>query len=104
MVDKTHTNKRILNYVEVYKKAFPEEYSQACKGIKMQRELLKDETGIVSGEHSGASAQRVLHEIPEKLYQALVGGLDGDELTYFKSKEGARWFTKAVPQFALAKL
>jgi hypothetical protein len=104
MTSKEHTQKRILNIVEVYKKAFPEEYKAVCDGLIMSRQLLADEMGTVKGEHSGASAQRVLYEIPEKLYQSIHTTLDGEELNYFKSKEGGRWFTKAVPQFALAKL
>lgn len=104
MTSKEHTQKRILNLVEVYKRAFPNEYKMACDGIVMQRQLQAEETGTIKGEHSGASAQRVLYEIPEKLYQSIHTTLDGEELTYFKSKEGARWFTKNVPQFALAKI
>lgn len=99
-----HTQKRILNFVEVYKRAFPQEYKQACEAIVMQRQVLDNEQGRLSGEHSGASAQRVLYEIPEKLHNAIFSGLDGEELNYLKSKQGARWFTKNVPQFALAKL
>ena len=104
MVSKQHTQKRVINLVEVYKRAFPNEYKMACDGVKMQRQLQADETGKLKGEHSGTSAQRVLFECPEKLYQSFVNGLDGDELLYFKSKEGARWFTRACPQFAIAKL
>lgn len=104
MVSKEHTNKRIINLVEVYKKAFPNEYKMACDGVKMQRQLQEDETGKLKGEHSGASAQRALFECPESLYQTFVKGLDGEELNYFKTIEGARWFTKTFPQFALAKL
>lgn len=104
MIDKSHTQRRILNLVEVYKRAFPQEYKTACEAIKMQRQMLNDETGKLKGEHAGVSAQRVLHEIPENLYTSLLKTLDSDEMLYWKSKEGARWFTKNVPQFALAKL
>lgn len=104
MTSKEHTQRRILNLVELYKKAFPEEYKIACNGVIMSRELLKHETGNISGEHAGVSAQRVLYEIPEKLYQSFYKELDGDELTYFKSKEGGRWFAKNVPQFSLVKI
>lgn len=104
MIDKLHTNKRIINLVEVYKRAFPVEYKMACEGVIMQRQLIEDETGKLKGEHQGAGLQRVLFECPEKLYQTFVASLDGDELNYFKSVEGGRWFTKQFPQFALAKL
>jgi hypothetical protein len=104
MISKQHTQNRILNLVELYKRGFPNEYQMACDGVIMQRQMLADETAVIKGEHSGASAQRALFEMPEKLYQSIYKTLDGDEITYFKSKEGGRWFTKAVPQFALAKL
>lgn len=104
MISKEHTNRRILNLVEVYKMAFPNEYKMACDGVIMQRQLQENETGELKGTHSGVSAQRVLFECPEKLYTTFISSLDGDEMEYFKSKEGARWFCKAVPQFAIAKL
>lgn len=104
MTSKSHTQKRILNLVELYKRAFPNEYKMACDGVIMQRQLLDNEMATVKGEHNGVSIQRALFEMPEKLFQSLVKELDGDELNYFKSKEGARWFTKAVPQFALTKI
>lgn len=102
MVDRKNTQKRIQNLVEAYKIGFPNEYKQACEGVIMQRQMQADE-GKVKGEHAGPSIQRVLHEIPEKLYTMLLKQLDGEELGYWKSKEGSRWFIKANPQFALTK-
>lgn len=104
MVDKVHTQKRILNTVELYKRMFPQEYKVACNGVIMQRQMLQDETASIKGEHSGASTQRQLLELPEKLYMSISNVLDGEELTYFKSKEGSRWFSKKVPEFCVAKI
>lgn len=101
MIDKSHTQARIKNLVEGYKTLFPEEYKAACDGVIMQRQMQHDELGTLKGEHV---MERALHEIPEKLYMSLVKELDGDELNYWKSKEGGRWFCKTFPQFSLTKV
>ena len=104
MIDITHTQKRIKNIVEAYKLGFPNEYRIVCDGVIMNRKIQADEIGTIKGEHSGASAQRALFELPEALYQSMYDALDGDEITYFKSKEGGRWFAKAFPMFSLTKV
>lgn len=104
MTDKAHTQKRIINLVEGYKKLFPQEYKQVCEAVIMQRQIQADEFARVKGEHAGPSLQRLLHEIPEKLYMSFVKELDGQELNYWKSLEGGRWFAKTFPQFSLTKI
>jgi len=101
MTDKSHTQTRIKNLVEGYKKLFPEEYEKVCDAVIMLRQVQRDEFAALKGEHV---AQRILHEIPEKLYQSLVKELDGEELLYWKSNEGGRWFAKTFPQFSLTKV
>lgn len=99
-MDKQKTQNRIKNLVEGYKILFPQEYIKACDAIIMQRQIQADEIGTVKGEHA---IERVLHEIPEKLYMSLIKELSADELNYWKSKEGGRWFVKAFPMFSLTK-
>lgn len=91
------TKNRIKNMVEVYKRAFPNEYKTACEGIEMNRRIQKEggkiEQGIISG--------RIVHEIPEKLYTIFITELNGAELEFYKSKDGSRWFAKTFPEFSL---
>lgn len=101
MIDKSHTQARIKNLVSGYKTLFPEEYAAVCDAVIMQRQLQKDELASTKGEHV---LGRKLYEISEKLYMSFVKELDSDELAYFKSTEGARWFTKTFTQFALTKI
>ena len=103
MTSKPHTQKRIKNIVQLYKQMFPQEYKTVCEAVIMQRKLQHDEFASVKGEHAGVSAQRALMETPEKLYMSFANQLDGEELNYFKSVEGARWFIKEFPEFSLQK-
>lgn len=103
MINVKHTQKRIENIVSVYRLAFPNEYKTACEGVIMQREMQTDELGTLNVELSGAAPQRALYEIPENLFNALLKQLDEEELTYWKTKEGARWFIKAAPEFSLTR-
>lgn len=100
-MDRQHAQNRIKNLVQGYKTLFPEEYKSACEGVIMQRQIQKDEFASLGGNHV---AERILHEIPEKLYMSLVKELSAEELDYWKSKEGGRWFADAFPQFSLTKV
>lgn len=103
MIDLTNTRNRIKNIVSAYKEGFPEQYKLVCEGVILQRSLQTDEFGKLNVELSGAAPQRALIEWPETLYMAMVKTLDDDELTYLQSKEGMRWFIKAVPEFSLSQ-
>lgn len=82
---------------------FPDEYKKVCEAVVMLRKMQEDEFATVKGEHAGVSAQRALYEMSENLYQSLQTQLDGEELGYFKSKEGARWFIKQFKEFSLQR-
>lgn len=94
-----NTQNRIKNIVHGYKELFPEEYKVTVKAVEMQRRIQKDEFG--STQNSG-NIQRALLEYPETLSTMLIQQLNEEELTYFKSKEGARWFARTFPMFSLA--
>lgn len=91
------TKNRIKNIVELYKRAFPVEYKTACEGIEMNRRIQKEGGKIEQGVISG----RIVHEIPEKLYSIFINELSGEELEFYKSKDGSRWFAKTFPEFSL---
>lgn len=95
-----HTQQRIKNLVETYKMGFPEEYRDACKVVEQNRKLQNDEFASTNQELN--TLQRAVYEIPETLLTVFIKNLSEDELRYLKSKEGARWFARALPQFSLA--
>jgi hypothetical protein len=94
------TKNRIRNIVFGYKELFPNEYGNVVKFIANNRRLQENEFASMKQEH--AVIQRALYELPEKLSTMLFQELSGEELTYFKSKQGGRWFAKTFPQFALS--
>lgn len=93
------TKQRIKNVFKLYKDAFGEEYKTFCEGMEVQRQLMRDEYGSVEGS---TLLNRALHEMPEKLYIALLQELESEEIEYLKSVDGARWFAKTFPECALA--
>jgi hypothetical protein len=94
------TQNKIKNVVKLYKETFPEEYKTVCEGIEMSRRLQKDEFG--STQDGSNFVGRILYETPEKLQSLIIKNLDVEELEYFKSKEGARWFANTFREFRVA--
>lgn len=99
-MDKELTKNRIKNLVAGYKELFPDEYKAVVSFIERNRKLQENEFASMKQEH--AMLERGLYEIPEKLSTILIKELKDEELKFFKSKEGGRWFAKQFPQFALA--
>lgn len=96
------TQNRIKNLVEAYKIAFPEEYENALVGIETNRRLQEDE--FASAQKSGSvQVGRALYEIPQTLSAMILRELEVDELEFLRSINGARWFAKTFPQFAIAE-
>lgn len=83
--------------VRAYKRQYAEEYKLLCNAVSMQRKLLADPK-YGTAAHSD---QRALYEITDTLHAALVSNLSIEALSWFKEKEGGRWFAKAFPEFAL---
>lgn len=100
-MDKQKTQNRIKNLVEGYKIFFPQEYEKVCDAIIMQRQVQADEFATLKGEHV---VQRALYEISENLYSSFIKELTSEELEYFKTNEGGRWFAKEFPMFSLTKI
>lgn len=87
---------KIKNAVFLYKQTFPEEFKLFCKGMEMTRRLQRDELASVK---ESQAISRMIHQVPEKLEQLFITNLDVEELEYYKTKEGARWFAKTFPEF-----
>lgn len=94
------TQNRIRNIVGGYKELFPQEYEATVNFIADNRRLQENEFASLKKEQN--MLERALFELPETLDTMLIKELSTDELTWFKSKTGGRWFAKSFPQFALA--
>lgn len=95
MTDKL-IQKKISQIVAAYKKRYPDDYRMVVDAVKMKRGLTRDQFASIEG-----SSMRGLFEIPEKLHQSLVIGLAEEEIEWFKSLTGGRWFATTFREFAL---
>lgn len=88
---------KITSLVDKYRLLHPEEYAFVVKQIRNNRENLKNkfaETGM-------DTVERALTEVPETLFEMFLKGLSEDELAYYSSKEGTRWFAKSFREFVV---
>lgn len=99
-IDKKRVQQKISNAVALYQMTYPGEYKTVVAQIKMNRSNQQFDTGALKGDHV---IERAIHEIPEKLQAMFLRNFDQEESEYFTSKEGARWFAKAHPEFSLAQ-
>ena len=85
---------KIKATVEGYKNIYKDEYVFVCNQIKTKRGNTNKfaETGM-------DYAERLLTEVPETLFQLFMETLSEDEIQYYSSKEGTRWFAKTYPEF-----
>lgn len=90
------TKKKIKFAVAAYKRRYPDAYRIVCNAINMKRSLNRDEYATIE-----SSDMRGLFEIPEDLHTAFVMALDEEEIVWFKTTEGGRWFARTFPEFAL---
>lgn len=87
----------IRNVVQLYAMQHPRDYNAVCKAIAGKRKLNRNEFASLEG----TKFSRALFEIPEDLHTALVQRLSEDELKWFKSIPGSRWFAKTFREFSL---
>lgn len=93
------TKMKIRTAVADYQKMFPEEYKQLLQAIKIQRENLKTDMAEIEGH----AIKRALFTVSEKLSSMIGLKLDTEELMFFKSLEGGRWFAREFSQFRISK-
>ena len=87
--------KKIHSVVEQYKKFYPDEYEFVVKQIATKRTHLNNEFAETKMDY----AERALTEVPETLFFLLQRILSEDEMSYYASKQGTRWFAKTFKDF-----
>ncbi len=80
-----------------YIKGNPEDYKIVCKAIAYKKSLTDKKFAMLEGSH-----MRALFEIPEKLMEALIIGLDEEGTIWMRTTEGGRWFAKEFREFSIA--
>lgn len=95
------TQLKISQLVAEYKRVFPDEYEDFLKYAQYVRDTQATKYAELNMPES--LVQRKLGEVPETLFTALQMKLYPNEMEYFKSKEGSRWFYKKHKEFRISK-
>lgn len=95
-----NAQKRVKEIVQDYKTIFADEYKLFVKQQIAVREGNLNEYAEIKGD---SMMQRKLFDTPANLHTMLVDTLTTEELTWFKSKEGGRWFAKYFKEFRASK-
>lgn len=90
------TQGKIVEIVTQYTKLFPEEFDAFKKQNRVKVAMQDNKFSALSNSDT---VERLVHEIPETLYAALLTKLEAHELDYFTSKKGAEWFAGKFPPF-----
>lgn len=94
------TKMKIRTAVRDYIQMFPDEYRDLLNTIAIQKQNLKTDMAELDGTHA---VKRALFTISEKLSVMIGKKLNQQELEYFKTKEGGRWFADEFSQFSITK-
>lgn len=89
---------KIRVLVQEYKELFKDEFQLFLDGIKGKADMQETDFGEAKRMDY---VDRVLYEIPATLDTMFNTRLNSEEMKYYKSKEGARWFAKAFREFTI---
>lgn len=103
MLTKT-LKQKIRNAVDLYILSFNSEYIVFKVQLEEYRKNLKnDYATAVSDDGREHALEREMYQMPEKLYYLILKNLSDEELTSMDTKEFARWFVEAFPDFKVTK-
>lgn len=92
---------KIKKIVTNYKSVFSDEYKLFLDAAKHRKSTLKNQYGEIKGD---LMIERLLNEYPETLDTMIYSGLEPEELVWFRSKTGSRWFGKTYKEFNVSKV
>lgn len=88
--------------IDAYKKFHVQEYKDFLVAMKPKQTLLKENTwGKIGGKQVMEFIEEPLVEYPVTLFNLLRNQLSEVEMKWFQSKDGAKWFGRAYPEFKL---
>jgi hypothetical protein len=95
----TKAKQNISAVVAKYKFAYPDDYALVVKAVEAMHHVVVDDFASMEGSKN----MRGLFETPEDLYTMFITDLEVEEMQWFKSTEGGRWYAKKFKEFALPK-
>lgn len=90
----------VTHFVNAYKWAFPAEYQATIKQVQENRNKNIKASGDITKTNKTDYLERVIHEMPETLFNILNKRLTQEELDWLGSVKGARWFATNFPEFS----
>jgi hypothetical protein len=96
-LDVSVVKKKIDNCLRLYFERFPQEARDFFTIVEQKRKTLSH-YGRMPGDHA---IDRALFEMPETLANVLFSNLTPEQLVWFRTKTGSRWFARTYPKFAL---
>lgn len=97
--DPIDSQARITILVTEYEQVFKAEYDAFLIGMR-QKKALQDNAFAETGMDV---AERLLFEVPATLHSMFSSRLSIEDMEYFNSKKGARWFAKTFPQYRVSE-
>ncbi len=94
------SQENITAVVRNYIKRYPREYS-LFKGQNIKRSHSQKNKFASVGKGQGA-LERKITEVPETLFTMMTVNLPLEDMEYYKSKNGTRWFAGQFPEFRIA--
>ena len=87
---------KLTDIIVDYKTIFPDEYKAFVIQQKAVRDGLINEFASVKGD---TILERRLFDTPATLHAMFSSRLESEELKWFNTKEGGRWFAKNFKEF-----
>jgi hypothetical protein len=87
---------KIANIVSSYIENHSEEFKLLREANEMTRKMIREKTYATEG-----SDMVPMYQTSERMQTAIATMLNIDEATWFKSREGGRWFIRTYPVFSL---
>lgn len=89
---------KIITLVNEYKRLFPAEFFDFQKAHIVKVDVLKRENKFAKLKNTNI-VERQLGEMPETLFVLLQRNLSAEELKWFNSPSGYKWFYNHFPEF-----
>lgn len=87
---------KIKSAVATYMLDMPEEFELLKHALEMRRKMLREGVNWMEGTDG-----MPMYELSEELQLRITLALNSEELTWWKTTQGGRWFIKTFPVFSL---
>lgn len=88
--------RKVRQIILQYRRDYAEEYSLLKEALVIRRKMIREGIDATEG-----SDMMPMYELSENLQTFIILALEPEELTWWKTREGGRWFIKTFPVFSL---